>query len=155
MAHSRVFVLTDDEDIMEENEEVYGPSYEELISVYPAADYISDSNLDDDILWFKDIYKIEVKKKNDYYIINRQQFLDCLKQDTIKNIEKAKSLLNEKPAADITDTDIFEVVSLLEDKYSFLFYMDGVLFTPAEFISYLSNMQDDTLVIASSYDYHY
>ena len=154
MSHSRIFVLME-EDIIEESEKVHGPSYEELISVYPAADYIDDSNLDDDILWFKDVYKIEVKKKNGYYIINRQQFLDCLRKDTIKNIEKAKSLLNKKPAADITDTDIFEVVSLLQDKYSFLFYMDGILFTPAEFSRYLSDMQDDTLAIVASYDYHF
>ena len=154
MAHSRIFVL---KDMNTDIEDIFELEFEELVSVCPIADYIDDdTNLDDDILWFENVYGIEIRKENGHYFINRYQFIDKLKKAMIDNIEEAKNILNNKPASEITDMDVFNVVRLLRNNDGFLFYFNNILLTIIDVINYLELSSDKgDIEIVKTYDYHY
>ena len=154
--HSRIFVLVDKDDI--DKEELFVPDIDD---VECHTDYVCESDdLEGDVEWLSDAYKIKVNKKEEKFFINRQEFIRALKEEKIAKVENAKKLLNSKPAKDLTDIDIFRVTECLTDRCGFLFIYNDDQCVAGNFMDLLRELEfskefDNEIEIVASYDYHY
>jgi len=154
--HSRIYVLADDIDVDVISTPMDYELYDYIKSVNPLADYVSNSgDFDGDIEWLCETYKIKAKKVEGKYAINRKELLNKLKKDKIKNIKEAKNILCTTKPEDLSNVDIYKIVSLLKNNDNFLFYYNDDLLTPNDLIDYIKHSNSEYIYIIDTFDYHY
>ena len=151
--HSKIFVLVD-KNI--DRDDLLIPDYEDVKCI---ADYVENSNLEDDIIWLGNTYEIDIKKKDGKFFLNREEFLKTLMKEKTKSIENAKKLLDSKPVGNLTEMDIYKTIKYLTDSGSFLFaynnnqYLESLIELFYEMES--SAGVNKEIEIVASYDYHF
>ncbi len=154
MSHSRIFMFKGEETSIED---VFTPDFEDVVVACPIADYIDDSDLGDDILWFNNVYGNIVTEKDGRYFVKKEDLIRVLREDKIKKIEEAREKLLSKSSNEMSSMDIYSIVNSLEDRNSFLFGLDNHSYLTTS-LYFLDDLQyyckSDTLEIVKTYDYH-
>ena len=152
--HSRIFVVIDKDGI--NKEDLFVPDYEDIQYF---GDYVVESDdLEDDVEWLANVYKISVKKKDSRFFINRDEFIEALKEDRYERIKNAKKVLDSKPIELLTDADIYFANEYLSGKNSLMFiyndhqYVDNSMYLLREMDN--STNANNEIEIVASYDYH-
>ncbi len=137
-------------------DDVFTPDYEDVVQVCPAADYIDDSEIKGDVLWFNSVYGDIITEKDGRYFVKKSDLMRVLEQDKIKRIKEAREMLLNKPPEELSSTDIYLIAETLEDKNSFLFGLNNhsYLTTSLYFLDDLRYCESDVLEVVKTYDYH-
>ncbi len=153
--HSRVFVIKKVKDNLDD---IIFPDFEDVNKYINGIDYMEISdNFDEDIEWFKSAYKDAITTLGAVHKINKDKFIEALKERRINGIKKAIEILNSKPVDEINEFDLYNAADNLERKYTFLFFYDASMFSENELLDYLQNVgkTEDEFEIIASYDYHF
>jgi len=154
--HSRIYVLADDIDVDVISIPMDYELYDYIKSVNPLADYVTNSDdFDSDVKWLCKAYNIKTQKIIGKHAINRKELLNRLKKDKIKNVKEAKNILCTTKPEDLSNVDIYKIVSLLKNNDNFLFYYNDDLLTPNDLIGYIKYSNSEYIYIIDTFDYHY
>lgn len=161
MAHSRIFVITDDLDDFNDYLD-----YEDIVKVAPAADSYGDSDLEDDIRWLsREIEKMTgdsnpIRKEGDYYSVDDVVLLKYLEKGFKDRLLEAERIIERLKKSTDVPLDLWRLSSAVSPDYSFLFYYDNCLYNENELFfelrEYFVNENDPKPVyIVKTYDYHF
>ena len=159
--HSRIFLYSKDKKV--NNSTISSNSFNNHSFTNVIADYVVDSNLQEDINWLKAIFKdlpLTVDDKNNFIIAQddfKNQYFNRKYNDFINLISEIKDTisLDNFLSEDICIAgELWELNNLYNDKYSFYFCDEDMnMLTMDEFIRKME--LNCKYYINKSFDYHF
>ncbi len=159
MAHSRIFILS--EDLGDFNDDI---EYEDIVYKAPATDSYGDSSLDSDVKWLSSEITKEtgiknpIRKEGEYYSVDDIILFEYLEKGFMRRLEEAEKRI-KKLRKECKLTDFWMLNEAVSPNYSFLFYYDYSLYNENELYfelrDYIDKNNPNPIYIVKTYDYHF
>jgi len=154
--HSRIFIISENDnfdldDIIPTECELF-----DYLSCY-GVDYVDkETDFEDDVEWFKNVYNLKkIEKIDGIFKIDKQELIKALKKEKERRLKKVKKLI-KNAETDLMSVSAWDIANEIYMQKGFYFYLDGYgIMNEMDLLEDLKLIKNNTIYIVDSFDYHF